>query len=60
MMASIFEDKTTFEDGMAQWSQRPALSMYEPQNKLRPLPGFRISHEADVKSVERPRKGHDY
>ena len=60
MMANIFEDKTTFEEGMAQWSQRSALSMYEPQNKRRPLPGFRIDNDADVKHVERPRKGHDY
>ncbi len=59
-MANIFEDKTTFAEAMAEWSQRPALSMYEPQNKRRPLPGFRVDNEADVKNVIRPRKGHDY
>jgi hypothetical protein len=59
MAKKIFEDKTTMDEALAQWPQRTALGMFEPQNPNRPLPGFKITF-ADVKHVERPRKGRDY
>ena len=60
MANKIFEDKTTMDEAQAQWPQRTALGMYEPQNPNRPLPGFRVTSIADVKHVVRPRKGRDY
>ncbi len=59
-MANIFEDKTTIAEALAQWPQKVAQSLDEPQSRDRPVPGLRVNGEMDVKNVIRSRRGHDY
>jgi hypothetical protein len=59
-MGTIFEDKTTMEEALAQWSQRTHTEWNEPQCRDAKLPGQRPNPEMVVKNVIRPRRGFGY
>ena len=59
-MANIFEDKTTFSEARA--TQKSVVAPMSPEDDGRhTLPYLHTDAvEASVKSVKRPRYGHDY